>query len=78
MPSGDFGLGLDYFGDEGDSLLSITATRFASLACLEFNFGFVLSKIEYHETSFSIQSLEKIPPNRCSIVSHQNDSFHDA
>lgn len=30
-----------------------------------------------YETGFSIQSLEKIPLHRCSIVADQIDSFYD-
>lgn len=68
-------LRLDSSKDEGDSSVSKTAIRVASLAHVEFNLGLVLSEIRVWETGYFIQSLKKNPFRQCFSVSDKTDLF---
>lgn len=67
VPSCISGSGLNSSGDEGDSLMSEVIICVPYLAHVEFNSGLVLFEITTQEIGCLIQSLEKIPLNRCSI-----------
>lgn len=63
---------VDIFYGVNNSLIEEVVTR------AEFDLGINLFDIMTRHIDISIQSFDKIPPHRCSIIINQNDSFYDA